>query len=346
MDEPAPDALPGAIPRAIADRCRQARERRGQREASASERCYDKGADGEWRLGRELNAAAWERGGFGVLHSLVLQDEQGDIDHLVIGPAGVTVVDSKAWSGRASLRHDKLRIEGRSKQDCIDGAHRQTERVRRVLSEAGRGDVAVDGVLCMVDANRGISTVRLEQVQGVGIATPGPVIAHATRPGGLSLGDMRDVHRVLSNRFTVRGGSIAPLPPTGPVPVAPRHAKPVLRRRRRSPRLLRAALALVLAASALLIGLAVLGGAAQALQPLPRHELLSRQGEYRELARQRAHGPVRGPRIIATATEFRLVYRRGDRCRVVVNVSRRPRLLARPAPVVRSIACRPVPRRR
>src|SRR3954465_1740703 len=90
---------PGSHIAAVAERMRAARIRRAGSccEPSKFERSFDKGVMGERRLGARLDELAAESG-FLVAHSLQRADG-GDIDHLVVGPRGVTVIDSKCWSG-------------------------------------------------------------------------------------------------------------------------------------------------------------------------------------------------------------------------------------------------------
>lgn len=99
---------PGASGRRWEARFRAARQRRGDAsEASKFEQRIARGAAGEELLGRELTALAQEME-LGVLHDLALPGEKANIDHLVIGPAGVTVVDAKTWSGRVSFGRETL----------------------------------------------------------------------------------------------------------------------------------------------------------------------------------------------------------------------------------------------
>jgi hypothetical protein len=80
-----------------------------------------------------------------------------------------------------------------------------------------------------------------------------------------------------------------------------------------------------------------------ALEPMSRDDLASRRTELRAAAERRAGGPVRGPRLIEGPSAFRMVYRRGQRCRVVVRVDRSAPVFASAggAPVqVHSRGCR------
>jgi hypothetical protein len=71
---------------------------------SADILAWRRGAAGERRTARLL--ASLERRGWAVLHDLAIPGSTANIDHLVIGPGGVIVVDSKRYRGRLRLdRH-------------------------------------------------------------------------------------------------------------------------------------------------------------------------------------------------------------------------------------------------
>jgi hypothetical protein len=62
---------------------------------------WRRGAVGERRTARLLGQL--ERQGWVVLHDLAVPGSQTNIDHLVIGPGGVFVIDSKQYRGRLQL---------------------------------------------------------------------------------------------------------------------------------------------------------------------------------------------------------------------------------------------------
>jgi len=62
---------------------------------------WRQGAAGERRTARLL--APLERQGWAILHDLALPGSRANIDHLVIGPGGVFVIDSKQYRGRLQL---------------------------------------------------------------------------------------------------------------------------------------------------------------------------------------------------------------------------------------------------
>jgi hypothetical protein len=62
---------------------------------------WRRGAAGERRTARLIGPL--ERQGWVILHDLALPGSRADIDHLVIGPGGVFVIDSKQYRGRLQL---------------------------------------------------------------------------------------------------------------------------------------------------------------------------------------------------------------------------------------------------
>jgi hypothetical protein len=62
---------------------------------------WRRGAAGERRTVRVL--AVLERHGWAVLHDLAVPGSRANIDHLVVGPGGVFVIDSKHYRGRLQL---------------------------------------------------------------------------------------------------------------------------------------------------------------------------------------------------------------------------------------------------
>jgi hypothetical protein len=96
---------------------------------SADTRAWRRGATGERRTARLLGPL--ERRGWAVLHDLAIPGSAANIDHLVIGPGGVIVVDSKRYRGRLRLDRDGMVWHGR---------HLVVSALRRVLWAADQAD--------------------------------------------------------------------------------------------------------------------------------------------------------------------------------------------------------------
>jgi conjugative relaxase-like TrwC/TraI family protein len=103
---------------------------------SADTVAWRRGAAGERRTARLL--APLERCGWAVLHDLAIPGTQANIDHLIIGPGGVLVIDSKQYRGQLWLDRDGMVWHGR---------HLLVSALRKVLWQADQ----VDEVLGIAD---------------------------------------------------------------------------------------------------------------------------------------------------------------------------------------------------
>jgi Nuclease-related domain len=73
---------------------------------SEQARTWRRGAQGERRTARLLRRL--HRDGYVVLHDLAVPGSPANVDHLLIGPSGVFVIDSKQWAGRIHQGADGL----------------------------------------------------------------------------------------------------------------------------------------------------------------------------------------------------------------------------------------------
>ncbi len=71
---------------------------------SAETAAWRRGARGERRTARQLRKLV--RAGWTVLHDLAIPQSRANGDHLLIGPPGVFLVDSKAWHGHITMSVD------------------------------------------------------------------------------------------------------------------------------------------------------------------------------------------------------------------------------------------------
>ena len=71
---------------------------------SQDARNWRRGARGERRTARQLNRLT--RHGWVVFHDLAVPDSRANADHLLIGPAGVFLADSKNWRGYLAFAAD------------------------------------------------------------------------------------------------------------------------------------------------------------------------------------------------------------------------------------------------
>jgi hypothetical protein len=127
-----------------------------------SVRSWGKGAVGEEALGAKLNVFATER--IVVLHDRKIHGTRANIDHLVIAPGGVFVIDAKHYSGKVEKRNfgNLFRSDIRlyvGRRDCtklLHGSEDQAEVVRDALAPLGFTNVPVRPALCFVGAEWGL----------------------------------------------------------------------------------------------------------------------------------------------------------------------------------------------
>jgi Nuclease-related domain len=121
---------------------------------------WRRGAAGERRTARLLSHL--ERQGWAVLHDLAIPSSRANIDHLVIGPGGVFVIDSKQYRGRLQLDPTGRLWHGRYPlAPTLRAASFEADQAARVLPDPGMvvlpivavhsarvpwGKVVVDGV--------------------------------------------------------------------------------------------------------------------------------------------------------------------------------------------------------
>jgi hypothetical protein len=133
---------------------------------------WRRGAAGERRTARLLGPL--ERRGWAVLHDLAIPGTQANIDHLVIGPGGVVVIDTKQYRGRLWLDADGLLWRGR---------HLVLAALRKVRWAADQAD----DVLGVVDVQildvqiLAIMAVHGAQVPWGQLTVDGVIIAPARR---------------------------------------------------------------------------------------------------------------------------------------------------------------------
>ena len=118
---------------------------------------------GAWRQGAEGEAATaraleqrLHRSDVVLMHDRRVPGRgRANIDHIAIGPTGVTVIDTKSSRGRVQLatagiinRREQLLVNGRDRTCQLDALERQIARVVDALDRHDAGDVAVLGALC------------------------------------------------------------------------------------------------------------------------------------------------------------------------------------------------------
>ncbi|WP_205687298.1 nuclease-related domain-containing protein [Cellulomonas endophytica] len=114
-------------------------------DARTDERAWRIGAAAEESIGAELDGLAGH--GWRVLHSLPVGERDADIDHVLIGPAGVFTVNSKHHPGASVWVVPKqVRVNGHPVPYLRNSRH-EAARAARLLSAAAHVPVGVTAVL-------------------------------------------------------------------------------------------------------------------------------------------------------------------------------------------------------
>jgi Nuclease-related domain len=97
---------------------------------------WRQGAAGERRTARLL--APLERHGWAILHDLAVPGSTANLDHLVIGPGGVFVIDSKQYRGRLQLDPSGRLWHGRHPlAPTVRAVSFEADRAAQVLPDPG-----------------------------------------------------------------------------------------------------------------------------------------------------------------------------------------------------------------
>ncbi len=108
-----------------------------------------RGVVGEIEVGEALDHIGPE---WVVLHALPVEAGAADIDHLVIGPAGVFVVATKNHSGLNVWASQRTFIAGGVRHPHIRNMEYEMGRAERMLTAAAGHGVEVSGILAVVAA--------------------------------------------------------------------------------------------------------------------------------------------------------------------------------------------------
>jgi hypothetical protein len=173
-----------------------------------STRAWECGAVGEEKLARSLDGLA-ERGAR-VLHDRRIPGGRANIDHMVVAPAGVFVVDAKRYKGRPHLRVEggiirarveKLMVGGRDCSRLVTGIQKQVHLVTAALAAACVTDMPpVRGMLCFVDAEWPLFGGAFTTAD-IDVLWPKKIAEHALAVHALTADQVRTIHAALAAHF-------------------------------------------------------------------------------------------------------------------------------------------------
>jgi hypothetical protein len=105
---------------------------------------WQRGAQGERHTARLLRRLP--RHGFVVFHDLAVPGSQANVDHLVIGPTGVFVIDSKQWTGSVHQDADGLVWHNHYRLDrTLETVRWEAETIGRMLGTRAAALLCIQG---------------------------------------------------------------------------------------------------------------------------------------------------------------------------------------------------------
>jgi hypothetical protein len=111
---------------------------------SEQARAWQRGAAGERRTARLLDRLT--RDGYVVFHDLAVPGSDANVDHLVIGPTGLFVIDSKQWTGSVHQSADGLAWHNHYRLDrTLETVRWEAETVGRLLGTPAAALLCVHG---------------------------------------------------------------------------------------------------------------------------------------------------------------------------------------------------------
>jgi len=98
-----------------------------------------------------------------VLDDRKVPGTKSPIDHIVIAPSGVWVIDANEFNGRVERRDvggwfkvdERLYVAGKDRTGLVDGIDRQVAAVENVLKKEGLDSIPVHAALCFVNSEWG-----------------------------------------------------------------------------------------------------------------------------------------------------------------------------------------------
>jgi hypothetical protein len=147
---------------------------------------WSTGAIGEEAVGRQLNRL--RKHGIVVLHDRLQPGaRRANVDHVVVAPSGVWVVDAKCYRGktiatRGNRKSRALFIGGRDRTPLVDAALKQRATLAPIVAPLG---IPVRAALCFVAAEWP-TFLDPTAVNGVLVGSPGTVRRIIGRRGPLT----------------------------------------------------------------------------------------------------------------------------------------------------------------
>jgi len=139
--------------------------------------------------------------GVRLLNDRRVPGARATIDHLAIGPRGVTVIDAVREQGRARVVDGRLHVDGEDRTSLVRNVLRQVEVIR--LGLAASPKLPIGGAICWVEPD-GLPRVRTLSLDGVLIDGPRVLAEELRRPGPVTRRWVRHYTALLDRRLPAR----------------------------------------------------------------------------------------------------------------------------------------------
>jgi hypothetical protein len=170
---------------------------------------WAQGAEGERRLAAALEAGLTSSAI--VLHSRKVPNTRGDIDHLIVAPSGIWIVDAKNYTGKPELRDVggfrrpewRLYVNGRNQTKLVENFEWQVTAVRAALDPIGFGSTPIHPTLLFTQWKKGLFERPIE-LRGVVAMWTKKLVELANEPGPLGDDAIRTIATHLSAKLPAK----------------------------------------------------------------------------------------------------------------------------------------------
>jgi hypothetical protein len=162
-------------------------------------RAWRRRADGRDGAPAQLDEVLAESG-LELISARSVPETRATIDHLAVGPGGVTVIKANDADGDVTVKDGRLLVGARDRTRLVATAVRELIAVMEVLWEVHRERVPVAGAMCWRDAQE-LPRFRHLEVDGILIDGPRGVANLARRRGDLDADEIIAASHLLESHF-------------------------------------------------------------------------------------------------------------------------------------------------
>jgi Nuclease-related domain len=113
---------------------------------------------------------------FAVLHDITVNGKKWNIDHVVIGPTGVWLIETKNWSGEFSLSNRRLTVDGYDQSGKVNHTVANAVTLRKHLQDQGIPVSSVNAVFVSVQSSVPDGKMTLTHITVIGSSDLVPYI--------------------------------------------------------------------------------------------------------------------------------------------------------------------------